>query len=265
MDPFNLDYWNELATAHRNDPSYGLEKLKNNRSTLLATEEQELGDVKGKKLLHLQCHFGLDSLSLAKFNKAIVTGVDYSENAIGYARQLAEELGIPARFICSDVYDLAARDTGLFDIVMSTYGILPWLPDLDAWAAMISSKLEPGGYFLLADEHPFASTLAIDKTSGHVCIGYPYSLAKGHYLTHNTRSYFTGADITNTTQKKWPHSLSEIMNALTGAGLSIDAFHEYEHCFYSILPGMAERDGLWYLPDDPYGIPLTFLLKAVKR
>lgn len=132
---------------------YNVDEFKKGKITLKDIELAELGDVKNKSLLHLQCHFGLDTLSWARLG-AEVTGVDFSEEAIEYAKRLSQELDIPARFICSNIYDTIELITDKFDIVFTSYGVLCWLPDLVEWAEIISHFLRCGGIFYIVEFHP---------------------------------------------------------------------------------------------------------------
>src|SRR5512136_2825848 len=138
---------------HVRSPFYDVAGFKAGKNSLKSVELAEVGDVGGKRLLHLQCHFGMDTLSWARLG-ARVTGVDYAPQAIDLARELAREAGLEADFICASIYDLPERLTGTFDIVFTSYGVLCWLPDLPAWGRVIAHFLRPGGIFYIADGHP---------------------------------------------------------------------------------------------------------------
>ncbi|UCB52608.1 MAG: class I SAM-dependent methyltransferase, partial [Candidatus Zixiibacteriota bacterium] len=149
MDKFmkqNLKHWNEVTPIHRKSEFYGVEGFKAGRCTLMPLEREELGDVSGKTLLHLQCHFGLDTLSWARLG-ARVTGVDFSEKAIDLAKSLSKELGIDADFVHSNIYHLPDVLKGEFDIAYTSHGVLCWLPDLAEWGRIIARFLKPGGTF----------------------------------------------------------------------------------------------------------------------
>ena len=150
----NLEHWNKLTPIHERSKFYDVESFKSGKSTLKSIELEELGDVSGRSLLHLQCHFGLDTMSWARLG-ARVTGVDFSDRAISLAQELSKELGIEADFVCSDVYDLRSILDKQFDIVFTSYGILCWLPDLRRWAEVIAHFLRPGGTFYMVEGHPF--------------------------------------------------------------------------------------------------------------
>jgi len=157
----NREHWDEATDIHARGNVYGIEDFKAGRYQLHRIEVEEVGDVAGKRLLHLQCHFGLDTLSWAR-RGAIVTGVDFSPKALALARRLAAESGIDARFIESNVYDAPAALNERFDIVFCSYGVLCWLPDLPRWGEIVARYLEPGGIFYIADAHPFIRVFPTD-------------------------------------------------------------------------------------------------------
>ena len=149
----NRNAWNLRTDIHLNSEFYNVEAWKNGGTSLNSIEINEMGDVSGKKLLHLQCHFGQDTLSWARLG-ADVTGCDLSDKAVEYARQLAKEMNLPAQFVCCNLYDLPKQLEGTFDIVFTSYGTVGWLPDLKPWAEVINHFLKPGGFFYIADFHP---------------------------------------------------------------------------------------------------------------
>src|SRR5690242_247544 len=142
--------WNQRTTVHKDSDFYNLAGFKAGEPVLTVIESKELGDVKGKTMLHLQCHFGMDSLDWAR-RGAKVTGGDLSDTAIGEARKLNDEMGLDATFICSNVYDISIHLKEQFDIVFTSYGTIGWLPDLDKWARVIAERLNPGGIFYIAE------------------------------------------------------------------------------------------------------------------
>jgi 2-polyprenyl-3-methyl-5-hydroxy-6-metoxy-1,4-benzoquinol methylase len=152
----NQKLWDRWTELHEQSELYDVAGFKAGKLRLHSIEKEELGDVAGKSLLHLQCHFGLDTLSWAALG-ATVTGVDFSEKSIALARSLSAEIGIPATFVHSNVYDLPDNLSGQFDIVFTSYGVLWWLPDIPGWAKVIAHFLKPGGTFLVVDSHPMAS------------------------------------------------------------------------------------------------------------
>ena len=149
----NKETWNNKTEVHLKSEFYDNENFLIGKSTLNAIELELLGDVSNKKILHLQCHFGQDSLSLSRLG-AKVTGVDFSDKAIEKAREFNDQLNLDAKFICCDLYDLPNYLNEKFDIVFTSYGTIGWLPDLTKWANVVSKFLKPDGKFIMADFHP---------------------------------------------------------------------------------------------------------------
>ena len=165
-DSFALNHawWNGVVETHVNSPSYLTKAFREGGDTLHPIESEEIGDVRGKTLVHLQCHFGLDTLSLAR-RGAKVTGLDFSANALAEARKLAKDAGIDARFIESNVYDAPPALGETYDIAYVTWGAINWLPDLNRWARVVASVLKPGGFLYLLEGHPVC-TRADQKAAG---------------------------------------------------------------------------------------------------
>jgi SAM-dependent methyltransferase len=259
----NRRRWNEVTSIHVKSAFYNVEGFKDGESSLKSVELSQLGDIRGKSLLHLQCHFGLDSLSLAQLG-ANVTGVDFSDEAIAVARHLNEELGLNANFFCSDVYKIPECIHETFDIVFTSYGVLCWLSDLPKWAEVISSRLKSGGFFFIAEEHPILSVLDGDQ-SGNLVAMYPY-FNKEPVECLSDHSYAdSSVEVNNKKTYQWDHSLSDVVNALLSAGLQIESLHEYPYCEYEKFPGLMfkDNDGWWKLKDKPL-LPLLFSIKARK-
>lgn len=230
----NQSIWNQRTLVHRDSDFYDLAGFKAGATVLTPIELAELGDVKGKKLLHLQCHFGMDSLNWARLG-ASVTGVDLSDEAIRQARALNEELGLDARFVCCNVYDLAAHLDEPFDIVFTSYGVVGWLPDLERWAGLIARYLKPGGIFYMAEFHPALWMFDDDFTH----IKYYYN-NRELIVTENQGTYTDrDADIRGK-EYSWNHSLAEVLNALIGAGLEIRLFNEHMYSPYPCFRNMVE-------------------------
>ena len=152
----NRESWNERVPVHAASDFYDVEGFKSGRITLMDIERREIGDVSGKTLLHLQCHFGLDTMSRSRLG-AKATGIDFSDAAIDQARSLNEDMVLDVRFICSNLYDLPDALEEQFDIVFTSYGVLTWLPDIGRWAQAVSNHLKPGGVFYIVEFHPFAT------------------------------------------------------------------------------------------------------------
>ena len=149
----NRALWDEWTSIHVRSEFYDVESFKRGGIRLRPYELEEIGDVAGKDVLHLQCHFGLDTLSFARLG-ARVTGADFSAPAIAQARALAEELGLDARFVQSNLYDLPSTLQGDFDVVYTSRGVIGWLPDLDRWAEVAAHFVRPGGIFYITEGHP---------------------------------------------------------------------------------------------------------------
>lgn len=262
----NRAHWDELVPIHARSPFYDLAGFKAGKSSLHSVELAELGDVAGQSLLHLQCHFGLDTLSWARLG-ARVTGVDFSPAAVELASALSTELGIPARFVCANIYDLpqALRDT--FDIVFTSYGVLCWLPDLERWAQVVAHFLRPGGTFYIVEFHPLSWIFDESPDANDLRVVYPYFhspqplewAAAGSYADPQAR-------LEHRTTYEWAHSLGDIVNGLIGAGLEIEFLHEFPYTAYAAFPFLEEgADGWWRLPAQFPAIPLMFSIRARRR
>ncbi|HUZ76734.1 MAG TPA: class I SAM-dependent methyltransferase [Chloroflexota bacterium] len=221
---------------------------------------EEVGEVARMRLLHLQCHYGLDTLSWGLLG-ASATGVDFSKPAIDRARRLASELHIPAEFVCSDVYDLEAQLAGDFDIVYTGGGVLCWLPDLTEWGRIIAHFLTPGGRFHLVEFHPVAGVFKEDRAE--LIPAYPY-FRREAFVDDSGDDYLDRrARLEHATTYEWNHSMADIINSLIQAGLVLDWLHEFPTTGWQRFAGMmaSPPDG-WRLAGDP--IPLSFSIRATK-
>ncbi len=256
----NRKAWNDKTAFHAASDFYDMTGFMAGRCTLQDIELELLGDVSGKKVLHLQCHFGQDTISFARLG-AHATGVDFSDTAIQKAQEIANELNIPAQFICSDIYSLPKVLQEKFDIVFTSYGTVGWLPDLDKWAGVISHFLKPGGTFVMADFHPLVWMFDNDFTK----ITYPYFKSDA-IIEIETGTYAdTAAPITNQTVS-WNHSLSEILNSLIKHGLTIEAFNEYDYSPYNCFYGTVEAEpGKFRITNLDNKIPMIYSIKAIKN
>ncbi len=223
----NKESWNQRTDFHLKSEFYGQEAFMQGKNSLNEIELSLLGDISGKSILHLQCHFGQDSLSFARMG-AQVTGVDLSDHAIDTALRLNEELKLQARFICCNIYDLPAHLEGTFDIVYASYGTIVWLPDLQKWADIISRYLKPGGKFVFVEFHPTALMFDDDFTS----ITYRYFNSGPIFHTESG----TYADRSATMVKEnitWNHSLGEVIGSLIQSKLRLNHFEEYDYSPYN--------------------------------
>lgn len=265
---FNKDHWDELADLHVKGPYHGVDQFKKGKSSLSPLEVGELGDVKGKNLLHFQCHFGLDTLSWARLG-AKVTGVDFSDRAIFHAKKLSKETGIKATFIQSNIFDLpqtVLKPEG-FDIIFTSYGTICWLHDLQEWAKLIAYYLKPGGFFYIADSHP-TGLIFDDEEADQLSVRYPYFHNPKPLEFNEDGSYADpSAKIENKTEFEWQHDLGEIINSLIAAGLQIEFLHEFPYICWKMLPFLQQKeDGWWHLPEkyENLKVPLMFSLKAAR-
>lgn len=252
----NLRLWDAWTQLHFASAFYDVEGFRRGGVRLTEIELGEVGTVAGKSLLHLQCHFGLDTLSWARLG-ARVTGVDFSARAVDHARRLAEDLALDARFIECDVYHLPEVLQEQFDIVFTSYGVLPWLPDLDRWAHIAAAFVKPGGFLYLAEFHP-----AFDMLSDSGELQFPY-FNRGPIWSEVTGSY-AGGTLANTQREcTWSHALSEVIGALLGAGLRLEFLHEHSFSPYPIAPHLEEvRPGRWMVRGRHGDLPIVYSLKA---
>ncbi|TNE50192.1 MAG: class I SAM-dependent methyltransferase [Bacteroidetes bacterium] len=255
----NRRAWNLRTEAHAKSDFYNLRGWKKGQTSLQEIELRELGDVSGKKLLHLQCHFGQDTLSWARMG-AEVTGCDLSDASIETARKLAAETGLDARFIRCNVYDLPQHLDDKFDIVFTSYGVIGWLPDLDRWAEVIAYFLKDGGVFYMAEFHPVVWML----DEGMEFIKYPYHNA-GVITTENSGTYADREAAIHYTEYGWNHSLGEVINSLLRQGLKLEFLNEYSYspynCFDKTVKGVDGNYRIMGLEDK---IPMVYSLMAVK-
>ena len=264
----NNRLWDTWTPIHVASPFYDIASFRDGSRPIRVSdlEREELGSVEGRTLLHLQCHFGLDTLSWARLG-ATVTGADFSAPAIEAARSLADELGIPARFVRSDLYELPAVLDGTFDIVYTSRGVLGWLPDIGRWARVVAQYVRPGGCFYVTEIHPIANAFEnMDVAPGELKLSYPYWEHAQPLRFEVTGSYADrDAPTGPLVEHGWDHSLGEIVTALIEAGLVIDFLHEFDHCDWSLDFLVAGSDGRYRLPPGTAGeMPLSFSLCAHK-
>jgi SAM-dependent methyltransferase len=255
----NRKAWNEKTEVHIHSDFYRQEEFLKGKSSLKDIELDLLGDVHEKSILHLQCHFGQDTISLQRMGAA-VTGVDISDIAIDKARQIAKQLDVGTEFICCNIYDLPKHLDKQFDIVFTSYGTIGWLPDLDKWAAIITKYLRPGGRFVFVEFHPVI--WMFDDDFGK--ISYRYFKSDPIIETVSGTYADKGADITSETIS-WNHATSEVLNSLIRHGLQINAFNEYDYspydCFNKTVEISPGKFRIAHLKDK---IPMVFSLEATK-
>lgn len=249
----NKTSWNARVETHFNSKFYDVPGFLAGGSSLNEIELNALPNIKGKRLLHLQCHFGLDTLSLARLG-ASVTGVDISDQAITKALQLQQQTQLDATFICQDVYTFGKQSQQLYDIVYTSYGAICWLPDLNLWADIIASQLKPGGQFYMAEFHPILDLLA----------GYSYF----HQVNPDTSTegtYTENCDGSEHEFAVWSHPISNVISALVHSGLVIEAVNEFDYSPYNCFENMVERQpGEFCLKHKQQWVPLVYSILAKK-
>ncbi|MFA9393004.1 MAG: class I SAM-dependent methyltransferase [Prolixibacteraceae bacterium] len=219
--------WNIRTDIHIQSEFYNNEKFIQGGTSLNQIELDLLGDIKGKKILHLQCHFGQDTISLSRLG-AEVTGIDLSDIGIERAKELAKKTGSNAKFICCNLYELPDHLEQKFDLIFTSYGTIVWLPDLTKWAAIVAQFIKPTGKFIFVEFHPFL-WMYDDEFKG---IKYNY-FNTGKIYEIEEGSYTDSEDKVNLESVTWNHSLSEVMNSLIDQGLIIRSFHEYNYNPYN--------------------------------
>lgn len=261
----NLRLWDARTPIHVRSDFYDVDGFRVGATTLRPLEIEEVGDVTGKRLLHLQCHFGLDTLSWARLG-AEVTGLDFSSAAVAAARDLAAEVGLAARFVESDVYAAAEALAGeLFDVVFTSYGVLAWLPDIRRWAEVVAGLVAPGGFFYVAEIHPASQILDDEPGVEDLRVGYSYWTRSGPLRFHESGTYADFEADIELPEYIWLHGLGDIVTALVDAGLVLEFLHEHEGTVFQQLPFLEQHDdGWWRLPADRPALPFLFSLRASK-
>ena len=255
----NRHLWNQRTAVHKDSAFYDLARFKSGANVLTTIELNEIGVVKDKSLLHLQCHFGMDTLSLGRMG-ANCTGVDLSDDAVNLAKEINEELNLDAKFICCNVYDLKEHLGEKFDIVFTSYGVVGWLPDLDKWAAIISHFLKDDGIFYMAEFHPVV--WMFDEEFTHIKYYYDN---RELIVTENEGTYTDRNAAIKGKEYSWNHSISEVLNALIKAGLKIEFFNEHMYSPYPCFRNVVETEkGKWHIKGMEGKIPLVYSLRARK-
>ncbi len=268
VDPIraNNALWDEWTAIHERSEFYDLEGFKRAGIRLRPYEIEEIGPVVGKELLHLQCHFGIDTLSWARLG-ARVTGADFSEAALTLARSTAAEIGLEARFIQADLYDLPSVLEGDFDVVYTSRGVLGWLPDIRRWAEVVAHFVRPGGRFYITEIHPVGQTFEDEGVEpGELRLIYPYWEHLEPLSFPVEGSYADpSAAVATPTEYGWDHGLGEIVTALIDAGLRIESLREYPFVEWKLAFLVEDDDKAWRLPPSVKGeLPLFFSILASK-
>lgn len=256
----NKKLWNNKTDVHYASDFYDVESFLKGKDTLNPIENALLGDIKGKKVLHLQCHFGLDTISLSR-RGAQVTGVDFSDKAIARAKQLATKAGTDTRFIQCDVFSLKELLSESFDIVFTSYGTVGWLPDMNKWADTVSHFLRPNGTFVMAEFHPVVWIFSYDFER----IEYNYMDTKP--IIEEIEGTYTSRDAAlKDASISWNHGLATVIDALIKAGLQLQDFKEYDYSPYNCFNNTVKNsEGKYQIKGLERKIPMVYSIKAVKQ
>ncbi|WP_179333356.1 class I SAM-dependent methyltransferase [Winogradskyella costae] len=255
----NKETWNKKVGIHAQSDMYNIDAFRKGKSSLMPYELNALGNVKGKKLLHLQCHFGQDTLSWSRM-RAKCVGVDLSDEGVKLAKQLNTELQRDAEFVCCNVLETSKHISETFDIVFTSYGTIGWLPDLKPWAKMISERLNVGGTFYIVEFHPIA--WMFDYLDGQPKMTYHYSQEDAIYDEYEG-TYACQDSKMVSKEYGWNHGLSEVVNSLIEAGLQIDYLNEHDESPYDVFPDLIKTEsGMYKMKNQLF--PMIFELKATK-
>ncbi len=257
----NNALWDEMAIIHKESYTE-IDSILKGESIIRKPEKTELGNIRGKTLLHMQCHIGTDSISLA-YEGAIVTGTDFSEKSIDIARELAAKVSANINFLVSSNDQLTNNISNEFDIVYTSRGILCWNDDLNAWANTIKKMMKPGGFFYMQESHPISAIL--NENNPDIIITHPYFHTDKPIEWKDNYDYSRENKKLHNVSYEWTWSLSDVINSLINAGLSIEFVNEFDYTFYKAYDFMIQNNnGYWYIPKLKNKFPLMFSLKAKK-
>lgn len=254
----NRSIWNQWTKLHLDSAMYNMEAFRRGESSLIGPETELLGDLQGRKVLHLQCHFGQDTLSLARLG-AQITGVDLADEAVRTARGLADELGLQARFECGDVLDPDLLAGEQFDLVYTSYGVLIWLPDLDRWAANIHRLLRPGGRLVLIEFHPFCNLYDGE-------MNFRYSYFRDQAIREQEAGSYAAPEATHVTGETltWDFSIADVLQPLLRQGLQLRDFREYDHSPYNLYKNAVRTEKGYRMKEAGGKIPYLFSVDMVR-
>ncbi len=256
----NRQSWNNRTDAHIKSEFYDVENFIKGKTSLNSIELALLGDLTNKTILHLQCHFGQDTISLSRLG-AEVTGVDFSNKAIEKAKKMATATNSKATFICCDIYDLPEHLDNQFDIIFTSYGTIGWLPDIDKWAKIVSKYIKPNGQFVFVEFHPVV--WMFDENFKKITYRYFNS---GAIIEQETGTYADKNATISQEYVMWNHSLSEVINSLINNGLEIKSFNEYDYspynCFNNTIESKPKKYRIQHLTNK---IPMVYSIVAKKK
>jgi SAM-dependent methyltransferase len=277
MVPVVTDYrdvnranWNDRAPAHAASDNYGFARFAADPGHLSHTvrfDRPLLGDVTGQRGVHLQCHIGTDTVSLARLG-ASMTGLDFSDKSLLEARRLASLAGADVRFVQADVYDALGAVGSGYDFVYTGVGALCWLPDVARWARTVASLLRPGGRLFIREGHPVLWALDYERDDALLALEYPYFERPEPMIFDEGGTYVeTDAEFQHTTTHEWNHGLGEIVTAVLSAGMTLTGLVEHKSVPWEALPRQmtSVADGEWQITDRPDRIPHTYTLQATRH
>jgi SAM-dependent methyltransferase len=267
----NRANWDERAPAHAASPGYAVQRLIDEPARLsevVRFDRPLLGDIRGLRGVHLQCHIGTDTLSLARMG-ATMTGLDFSQASLAEAREIAARAGVAIDYVEADVYSAveALGGPGQFDLVFTGVGALCWLPDIDRWAGVVADLLRPGGRLFLREGHPVLWALADDRDDDLLVLNYPYFQQAEPLIWDEPGTYVeTDFEFEHTLTKEWSHGLGEIVTAVLDHGLTLTTLKEHDSVPWDAIPGRMRKlpDGEYQLADRPERLPHSYTLQAVK-
>jgi SAM-dependent methyltransferase len=266
----NRANWDDRAPAHAASPDYRVERFVADPgylSDVVRFDLPRLGEVAGLTGVHLQCHIGTDTISLARLG-ARMTGLDFSGVSLEHARRIAARARAEVDFVEADVYDaLTVLAPGTFDLVFTGIGSLGWLPDIDRWAQVVAALLKPGGRLFLRECHPVVGALGRARPDHLLVLEHPYFELQEPRIGESVGTYVqTDASFTHTQTRVWNHGLGEIITALLAGGLQLTELTEHDSLPWEQLPGQMEQlgGGEWRVSDRPWRLPHSYTLQAVK-
>jgi len=267
----NRASWDERAPAHAASADYAVARFVEEPafiSDVIRFDLPRLGDLAGLRGVHLQCHIGTDTISLARLGARMI-GVDFSAASVAEARRLAEKVGADVEFVEADVYDTAELlGSERFDLVFTGIGALCWLPDVRRWAGVVANLLRPGGRLFMREGHPMLWTLADPREDRLLVVEHPYFERAEPTVWDEAGTYVqTDATFAHNLTHEWNHGLGEIVTALLEAGMQLTMLVEHDSVPWPALPGQMKRldDGEWRLIEHPWRLPHSYTLQAIKR
>jgi SAM-dependent methyltransferase len=267
----NLAQWDERAPAHAASPDYAVDQFVADPgflSGVVRFDQPRLGDIRGLRGVHLQCHIGTDTLSLARLG-ADMTGLDFSPAALAQARDLAQRTGSATQFVEADAYDaVKVLGAGQFDLVYTGIGALCWLPDIRRWARVVAGLLKPGGRLFIREGHPMLWALADPRPDGLLVVDLPYFERPEPSIWDEGGTYVaTDTVFENNVSAEWNHGLGETVTALLEAGMTVAGLAEHDSVPWNALPGQMEEigGGEFRLTDRPWRLPCSYTLQATRN